>query len=264
MPLEKFEIEKFFQTAFNFWWIIFAGMLIGGLFGLGFSTTRKPLYEASASILVTVDRGRSVVVDDFTVVQATDRVRALLLSDATLEKALDLIPKSTNEAGKFDSIASLRSDLRITRRAASFELLVYADEPLLAAEAANAWAKASLAELDEAYLHSLRAAELQNVLYEAHCTLTLLDDGSRKQAVWDCTSGKGEIDAADLPVEILEEVKASRGILPIFSFALGEEAVVPKSPLLWGRSVFILSGLVLGMLIGFLILMLINARNRSR
>jgi uncharacterized protein involved in exopolysaccharide biosynthesis len=261
---EGFSLNDLYHSASRYWWALFACMLIGGLTGIVIAATRQPLYEASASILVTVDRGRSVVVDDFTVVQATDRVRALILSDDTLKKALDLLSESASEMEVFDSIGSFRSALRITNSPASFELLVYANEPALAAEGANAWAKASLAELDEAYLHSLRAAELQNVLYEAHCTLTLLDDGSRKQAVWDCTSGKGEIEAADLPVEILEEVKASRGILPIFSFALGEEAVVPKSPLLWGRSVFILSGLVLGMLIGFLILMLISARNRSR
>jgi hypothetical protein len=138
---------------------------------------------------------------------------------------------------------------------------VYANDPVLAAEAANAWAHASMAELDEAYLHSLRAAEWQNVLYEAHCTLTLLGDETRKQAVWDCTSGNRKMDAADLPVEILEEVKASRGILPIFSFSLGEEASSPSDPLLWGRSVFIVSGLLLGFLIGLIILTVLDTRS---
>ena len=238
-------------------------MLIGGLFGLGYSTTRKPLYEASASILLTVDRGRSIVIDDFTVIQATDRVRALILSDATLEKALGLLSESTNEAEIFDSIASLRSALRIAQRPASFELLVYADEPAVAAEGANAWVKASLAALDEAYLHAIRAAEFQNALYEANCTLTLRVDESQEQAVWLCTSGKGEDEAEDLPEEILEEVKASRGILPIFSFALGQEAQPPQNPILWARSSFLISGLVLGVLTGFLIMMVVNARKRS-
>ena len=239
-------------------------MLIGGLFGLGFSTTRKPLYEASASILLTVDRGRSIVIDDFTVVQATDRVRALILSDEALAKALNLLSESVYEVEGFDSIASFRSALRIAQRPASFELLVYADEPDLAAEGANAWAKASLAALDEAYLHAIRSAEFQNALYEANCTLTLRVDEAQEQAVWLCTSGRGEVETEDLPEKILEEAKASRGILPIFSFALGQEAQLPQSPVLWARSGFILSGLFLGVLVGFVAIMIIETRKRAQ
>jgi uncharacterized protein involved in exopolysaccharide biosynthesis len=239
-------------------------MLIGGLTGVVFSIARQPLYEASASLLVAVDRGRSIVIDDFTVVQATDRVRALILSDDTLKKALDLLSKSASEIEAFDSIRSFRSTLRITNSPASFELLVYTNDPTLAAAAANAWAKASLAALDEAYLHAIRAAEFQNALYEASCTLTLRIDGTQEQAAWLCTSGRWEDEGEDLPEAILEEVKASRGILPIFSFVLGQEAQSPQNPILWARSSLIISGLIVGGLLGIFVLMVMQQMQQPR
>jgi uncharacterized protein involved in exopolysaccharide biosynthesis len=261
---EGFSLNDLYHLASRYWWTLFACILIGGLTGIVIAATRQPLYEASASLLVTVDRGRSIVTDDVTVVQATDRVRALILSDDTLEKALDLLSVSTDEMGEFDSIASFRSALRITNRPASFELLVYANEPTLAAEVANAWAEASLAALDEAYLHAIRAAEFQNTLYEASCTLTLRIDGTQGQAAWLCTSGRWEDEGEDLPEAILEEVKATRGILPIFSFTLGQEAQSPQSPILWARSSFIISGLIVGGLLGIFVLMIINTKNRHQ
>ncbi len=237
-------------------------MLIGGLIGIVFAMTRQPLYEASASLLITVDRSRSIVIDDFTVVQANDRVRALILSDDTLERALDLLPESASKIEAFDSIGSFRSALRISNSPASFELLVYANDPALAAEGANAWAEASMTALDEAYLHAIRAAELQNALYEANCTLTLRVEETQEQAVWLCTSGMGQEEVEDLPEALLEEVKASRGILPIFSFALGQEAQSPQSPILWGRSSLIISGLIIGGLLGIFVLMVMHKKDR--
>jgi hypothetical protein len=261
---EGFDLRKFFQNTVRFWWIFFICMLMGGLIGLGFTVSRKPLYEASATLLITVDRGRSIVIDDFTVVQATDRVRALILSDKTLKSALELLSASTSSMDGFDTIASFRSALRITQGPANFGLFVYADEPALAAEGANAWAKASLAALDEAYLHAIRAAEFQYELYEANCTLTLREDESQQQAVWLCTSRRGEVEENSLPEEILKEVKASRGILPIFSFALGQEAQSPQNPILWARSSLIISGLILGVFLGSLIMIIIDAKDRSQ
>jgi hypothetical protein len=261
---EGFSLNDLYHSASRNWWAFFACILIGGLTGIVLAMTRQPVYEASASLLLTVDRGRSIVIDDFTVVQATDRVRALILSDDTLEKALILLSESASGMDEFDSIAAYRSALRITNHPASFELLVYAHDPDLATDGANAWAQASLAALDEAYLHAIRAAEFQNVLYEANCRFTLQKDEFQEQAVWLCTSERGEVKAEDLPVEILDAVKASRGILPVFSFALGQEAQLPQSPILWTRSGFILSGLFLGVLIGFVAIMVIETRNRAQ
>jgi hypothetical protein len=264
LKAEGFSLNDLYYSASRYWWAFYACIIIGGLTGIVFAVARKPLYEASSSLLMTIDRGRSIVIDDITVVQATDRVRALILSDETLEKALELLSESAYEKGGFDSIASFRSALRIAQHPASFELLVYTDEPKMAVAGANAWAKASLSALDEAYLHAIRAAELQNVLYEANCTLTLRVDESQEQAVWLCTSGRGEVKAEDLPEEILEEVKASRGILPIFSFALGQEAQSPQNPILWARSSFIIAGLIVGVVLGMVVLLVISHKNGAQ
>jgi uncharacterized protein involved in exopolysaccharide biosynthesis len=221
------------------------------------ASLREPLYEASAMILVSVDHNRASVRDDITIYQAEDRVRELVLSDNTLQGALALLG-GNQLSDSYQTPVQFRSSTRIAQHPAGLELLFYAHDPGFAAEAANAWASASLSSLEEAYIHAVRAADLQQALYEAHCSLQLLEEGSQTRAQWVCTSGERNIDVDNLPQKLLEEAKASRGILPFFSFSLGREAVPPETEVLWSRSGLVLGGLIAGVMFGCMLAVIIG------
>jgi uncharacterized protein involved in exopolysaccharide biosynthesis len=248
---DNFRIEDLYQATLQHWWILFLGVVLGGLAGLTATYFTDPLYEASASILISIDFNRASIRDDFTIYQANDRVRELLLSDETLQGSIDRLGvDSTNDL--FNSPAEFRDHLRIAQHPASFELFFYAHEPKLAAEGANAWAQAGIASIEQAYLYAVRAVEYQSALYEANCTLELRTVGTEERPIWVCNSDDLGINAEDLPDLLLDEVMGSRGILPIYSFALGQEATAPQKPILWSRTEFILAGIGLGTVLGFL------------
>jgi hypothetical protein len=255
-----FSAEEIFHAATNFWWMILVCLVIGGLLGLLYSSLTEPLYEASATILLSVDRNRALVPDDITVYQANDRVRELILSDKTLQGVLERLGDQA-ESEFYNSPATLREHLRIAQHEASFELYFYANKPKLAADGANDWAQSSLSALEDAFLHAVRAAEFQDAIYESHCTLSLQDDGAQERAVWVCSTGWTDKHTDSLPESLMNEVMASRGILPFYSFALGREANEPNQPVLWSRSRFVIAGLGLGGLIGVLASVLIRERN---
>ena len=249
MASAEYNIDTFFASAVKYWWVLVLGIVAGGLLGWGSAMLRAPVYEASASLLVAIDRHRSSIRDDITIYQADDRIRALLLSDRTLMHAIEKLHDATDETS-FQSPTEFREAIKIAQGPASISLYFYSSNPDTAAAAVNAWASASLEDLQQAYLHAVRSAELQGALYEAHCTLQEVGESGDMRALWICTSGDSDLQVEEIPDALLEEVQASRGILPFYSFSLGQSAETPSSPVLWNRSGLIIAGIVAGIVVG--------------
>lgn len=249
MPSAEFDIRTFYAAALKYWWVIVLGIVFGGVLGLGWAGLRAPVYEASASLLVAIDRHRSSIRDDITIYQADDRIRALILSDRTLTHAIENLNAATGE-NLFQTPGEFRKAIKIAQGPASISLYFYSSNPETAAAAVNAWVSASLEDLEQAYLHAIRSAELQGALYEAHCSLQEVGESGEMRVLWVCTSGGGDLEVEDIPEALLEEVQASRGILPFYSFSLGQSAEPPTSPVLWNRSGLIIAGAMLGILFG--------------
>jgi hypothetical protein len=70
--------------------------------------------------------------------------------------------------------------------------------------------------------------------------------------VWLCASGRPNIDSEELADDLLREVQQTRGILPIFTFSLLQDAQVPTDAIAWSRGSFILAGAMIGLLLGFI------------
>lgn len=238
-------------------------MSLGGLIGLGVASTRSPVYEASARVLISVDRSRTSIRDDFTIYQADDRVRALILSDATLQRTLERLTHDLETDVPFETPAELRAAVRIAQHPAGFDLFVYSEDPQTAASTANAWAMASMNDLEQASLQAILAAELQTALYESHCRLDLHTVGDEERVVWVCTSSGSLDEPGDLPEQLLEAAGKSRGILPFYSFSMGNTAPVPEAPVLWNRSGLIIAGLVGGLVVGWAVCFYLANRERG-
>ncbi len=70
--------------------------------------------------------------------------------------------------------------------------------------------------------------------------------------VWLCASGRPDVDSDELADDLLREVQQTRGILPIFTFSLLQEAHVPKDPIAWSRGSIVLASAMIGLLLGFI------------
>lgn len=239
------------RNAAASWYFILLMGLLGGMAGWLFSLVRPPVYQASATVEYSVDYSRSAPLDDFVVHQAYERVRALMLADETLLSILDLASAMAEGDVSFTSVEDLRSQLQLSRYPGGFELVVYSQSPEQSALVANAWAGVALEETERAVWHAIRAAELQTILNKTGCKL-IAKPGDEEKTVWECIWGDASIDPDELTDGLLHEIQQTRGILPIFTFSLLQEAQVPQNPVIWARGGFILVGVILGLVVGFL------------
>jgi len=172
-------------------------------------------------------------------------------ADETLQATLDTAQEKIDGEFIFTDTADLRSQIQLSRYPGGFELIVYGQDPKQSAAAVNAWADIALEETEKAIGHAIRAAELQSKIYKAGCKLSL-DSGDSDRVVWLCASGHPNIDSYELADELLREVQQTRGILPIFTFSLLQEAQVPTDPIAWSRGSIVLACALIGLLLGFI------------
>lgn len=250
---ETFEIRPFqyLTRAISGWRIIFSISIFFGLIGLGASSLLTPVYQSSSVLQVDIDHERTKQMNDYTVMKAYERVRGVLLADDVLEETIHTVFGVGQASKEFSGISQMRERIRVSQRSDGWELVVYSHDPQLAAALANAWALSSIQKLKDGFQHSLVAWQWQGVLYSAHCSLDP-DPDDESRTLWTCTTGGEEIDPNLITDAIMEEVQQTRGILPIFSFSILEQAAVSETPVLWQRGTFVLVGLLLGLCVGFL------------
>jgi hypothetical protein len=241
----------YLRTAIAGWKIMLSIAIFFSVLGIGLSSLLPPQYQASAILQVDIDYVRAAPLDDVTVMKAYEKVRGVLLADDVLSGALLAVEKVVGSTGELTGIAAMRDRIRLSQRPDGWELVVYSQDPTFAAGLADAWAEASIRALEEGLHHSLLAWEWQNALYSAHCSLSP-DPQDETRALWQCSTRSEGLDPAQIPEAILEQVRLSRGILPMFSFSILQHAAVPDSPILWGRAPIILIGSLLGLLLGFI------------
>jgi hypothetical protein len=227
-------------------WIVAAGVL-GGLVGLLAAGLLPPLYEANAVVGIAVDTNRADIPDDITVRQAFDRVRGLLLSDDTLQGAVLLADRDEEGLASRLSVADLDGRIRLSERPDGWVLAVSGRDPSEAEGLAQAWSEVAIEQLEAASVHAVRAAEWQHVLYEATCRLAASASDSG-QAEWVCRSAPptGET----LTASIMDEVRKSRGILPVFAYSLLSGATGTAEVVVWNRGSLVLGGAIIGLAVG--------------
>lgn len=239
------------HRAISSWYVLLLAGLVGAIIGWLISFARPPLYQASVLIEYAVDYSRTAHMDDITVHQAYEQVRRVLLADATLQTTLDAAQERVGEKLTFTDIADFRSQIQLSRYPGGFELIVYDQDPEQSAAAVNAWAEVALDETEKAISHAIRAAELQSEIYKAGCKLSS-DPENPDRVVWLCASGYPDLDSDELADDLLREIQHTRGILPIFTFSLLQEAQVPMDPVAWSRGSIVLACALVGLLLGFI------------
>ncbi len=251
--LSDFDVVEGYQRLVSRWtWVVVAGM-IGGLVGLAAWQVRRPVYEASAVIAIGIDRNRADLPEEATVRQAFDRVRGLLLADDTLEGAVSLAAQRAGEADLPASVEALRDRIRLSERPDGWVLAVQGTNPKETEQVAQAWAEVSIDQLAAASEHAIRAAEWQNLLYEASCRL-VAEGPASQSAEWICRSAPSEGGPDSLPKSILAEAEASRGILPVLTYSLLRGSSGTAEPIFWGRGALIVGSAVVGLVVGVIVI----------
>jgi len=241
--------RKWLLKAWAFWyWIAIAGIL-GGLLGWGGSLFFPARFRATAVLAIDIDYNRALPLDELAESHAFDRVRGLLVSDPVIERTMSILRETSGSGPSSDDLLDFRSSLAIGNRTSRWELSALAADPVLAQTTANAWADSALLALGQAQVHAIQAAEYQKLLFETGCRLVEAP-GGEPTAVWQCDEVALDLEPDEIVASLLEEARLSQGILPAVSFNMLPAARVPDRPVAGARGGLILSGVLIGLTAG--------------
>jgi hypothetical protein len=246
-------ISQFVAQTIKRWPVILGLGLLGALVGYIFSLFRPPVYQAKAVLGMNIHYGVTepleLVVED----RVFNRVAGIVISDSTLDQTLRLLPESLRLERGWTEPGQLYQTLRLEQRLAQWNLTATDQDPEVAFILAQSWTKATLAVLDETYEHAWQAAALMGEdPFNLNCTQVLAPEGSPVELTWECIIEPVNLDQDALTGLLQQEIALSRGMLPNISYELLREATVPSEPIVWARGPLILSGAMVGLLIGFL------------
>ena len=231
------------------WYILAAGMILGGLLGWGAATLKAPVYEANAVFTVTIDYTQTGALSDIEEDQAMRGVGDIIFSeeviDATVQRLVDEgLTLSKDEF--YDDAIFDREEFRWAIR--------YRDaDPQLANQVLHAWEATADEILQESLVHARLGAAYQDVLKGLTSCLergTLMEaDGER------CSlDNLDEILAKTSQVSALitEELAQSRGLFDALTVVLSNPTTVPSQPVRFQTNVLVFSGMFSGGLLAII------------
>jgi capsular polysaccharide biosynthesis protein len=246
----SFQVSHVFQQALERWISILGFGVLGSIIAFGMSFLLHPRYEASAAIAVSVDYGRTEIDSLVTEDRVLDRIWQLMVSDETFEQVVEELIASYGEREEWASIAVFRDHARLDARLSRWEMIGIHSDPDLASAIANAWQDVNLRRLNDAMEHAWEAQSLQGVSFEIGCVNLLT--GEELESLYHCvTIGPG---VSPEVIDVLkEEISASHGIHPGTSYEKIHKATPPQRPSLWSRGLLVLSGGIMGVIIGIML-----------
>ena len=256
------------ERVIRLWWVIAAGMILGGLAGWAFSLTQRPVYQATATYDVSLDMtvlaaeqpsGTTPVPTDFPsqndyLTTASDvfyqpAVRSRLVTEANAQG----IPL------KYGDINAV--DYYLDRRGTRWMLSVRSTNPAWAAQLVNLWVAATDDALRTARAHMAQVPILQAEKHSVQQCFTSLDFAQANQCAGTSFSSPSDLDTylSGLDQKIAAEAQAGYDIDPALKFAFVHPADTPTQPVLYNKGLVIFAGCALGFLLGLLATLLFPA-----
>lgn len=238
------------QTSLRRWWLVILFVLIGGLVGWFIFLVQPPFYEASTSILVTVDFVSTGQLTQFEEDAMMDAVGNVLRSTEVIDRTLT----KADQSGVHISAQQFKQMSFIERRLGTWIMRIRSRSPEEAMNLANIWAKEGGAALNDAYQHAVTADHLSRYAVSLETCLEKSVNLVPAAAVCipeDRVNVQEEIQK--LSQNLTSERSASRGILPAALIDPPQLSSLPASPVETGRGGYILAGALLGFLVGFVV-----------
>ena len=253
----SFSPKQEFLSRLHFWWIVFVLAIIGASIGWGVSTMIKPQYEADAVLSLAVDFSKIGMPTDIEQDQIIEMVGDICKSDLVISQVLAQYPQFTTDG--FTQIAS------IERRNMQWVMKIRWTDAQLAGEIAAAWQETAYREIMEAYQHAILVDAYANEIN----SLTRCIEHTVPQQPESALCSETNVDILqaeiqDVANKMKEEQQLSYGISPAIS--ISELAPVEQSyrPVYGLKSLFILAGGGIGMVIGVMLMFSLPTRTRIK
>jgi uncharacterized protein involved in exopolysaccharide biosynthesis len=142
MTSNEFSPFEYFNKIIGFWWLVALATFIGGIIGFIFLQYQPPIYEATATYIVTIDLNRFPFQDvREDMVQYNEDMAVNTTQDALLsQEVLDLVIIKMKELGISLSPNDLIINSTIERKQEVWELRYRSEDPQQAQEIVDTWA----------------------------------------------------------------------------------------------------------------------------
>ena len=222
MKKYEFSPRESVERSLARWWIVVLVTVLGGIAGWVFHFFQPPVYEATATVTVTMDFHKwdlTQYEEDYAFNAAGDIINSIPVKDQIIAEA--------RARGLPIDIYQLQRQMVLERKQSVWELHVRDREPKVATELANIWEDKGVEALNLALEHALQADVLEYQVFGIARNL------STKNSIND----------------LMQERRLSGGIISIMTFALTETASVPEKPVLYTLGTLVLAGACIGFFI---------------
>jgi uncharacterized protein involved in exopolysaccharide biosynthesis len=236
MKDQEFYPRKSLERAFQYWWVIVALTVLGGIAGWAIHFLRPPIYEATAVITVNMDFQKG---------KLTQREQDYAFSAAgAIGNSTDVKNQIIAEAqskGLNLYINRLQEQLFLERKMSIWEFHARDRDPEIASKLANLWAQKALEVLNADLAHALRADQIQDQITSI----------SSNQPALGTPAASAEVQATlqKLSNDLIQEEQAGQGVISIMKFSLTETATTPQAPVLYDLAKLVLAGACIGFII---------------
>jgi uncharacterized protein involved in exopolysaccharide biosynthesis len=222
-------------------------MVLGGIVGWMFHFYQPPVYEAKASITITMDfekRQLTQYEEDY----AFGAAGAIITST----EVMNLIIAEAQAQGYLIGLTQLQQRIFLEGKQSVWELRVRDRDPKVAAELTNIWAEKATYALNIALEHALRAEQLQYQIDGLGSCLPGTAVTPQPLAPLDCqgfSPKEIQVMLQDRTNELVQEKSLSLGIIPIMAIGLTEFATVPEKPVIYGQADLVMAGACIGLVV---------------
>jgi hypothetical protein len=254
------------RRIFLHWWMIAVLAILGGIIGWAIHFLQPSVYEATATITVTMDFTQ-IELTQYEQDYAFSAVGAIIDSSAVK----DQIVTGAQAIGIFITQSRLSGLMFSEGKQSVWELHVRNQDPKMAADLSNIWAQVATEDLNTALDHAMQAEQLQGQIDLLSACLPVAPgvtapDALPRPTPKDCQRySLTEIHTAlqNWTDELAQEKKQTLGILTIFEFAQTGYASIPETPVLYDQASLTLAGAMIGFVISFWVAGRLRVRSRA-
>ncbi len=235
--------------------------LWGGAIGWLTHRTRPPIYEAQVVFYAAIDFAQIPATVELTEGEQ-DEIMWGAAAVAISTQVAEQVAAGAQAQGISIDTPMLYRQLTLERKQANWILTIRDQDPQVAAALANLWGETAFTALTDAHRHALEAQMLQGTFDALNGCLQPAAASAQAQVLCEgrpISAIQAEIEGT---LEALEtERLASQGLFPALVFDLTKKASPPLAPTQFGLNSLVLSGGLIGLLLGVWI---VNSRLPAR
>ena len=258
METQELAFLSIYNRFVRYWWLLAAAAILGGGLGWLFSRIQPPLYDARASLEVSVDFSQTGNISPFNLDHAVNTIQGVFYSSEVLSE----VSRLTEERFPTVDVTEIRKNIAMERYGETWWLRVRDPDPQVAWFLVNTWRDISFEALGEAREHAITARYLDRYLINLEICQNPPNLNPPVPPVCDSNFMVDNTAVQEIQTRLKNELADSRTIQPYLIFSLNSPADVPTQPVMYQTKWLVIGGMLSMFLITILLAQFLPVRTQ--